>query len=68
MKPARLSPVRTASGPLRSLTAYHVAELGLTGLEDALVRNDDGSTAVSEVLDNALRLLRGSEAPALGLA
>lgn len=57
------------SEALRSLTAYHVAELGLTGLEDALVRRDeDGSTAVGEVLDNALRLLRRAQAPALGLA
>ncbi|MEM1415209.1 MAG: HEAT repeat domain-containing protein [Myxococcota bacterium] len=57
--------VSDASESVRSLAAYHVAELGLTGLEDTLAGREEKSTAVSEVLENALRSLRRSEVPSV---
>ena len=53
-----------ASEAIRSLTAYHIAELGLTELEGHLeaARPESGSI-VSEVVERALASLRGESLP-----
>ena len=54
------------SEALRSLTAYHIAELGLTDLEPQLEAsaNEPGSS-VAEVVDRALEALRNGGVPSV---
>ena len=54
--------IQDGSEAIRSLTAYHVAELGLTELEPQLeASRPEAGSIVAEVVERALAVLRGSE-------
>ena len=54
--------IHDGSEAIRSLSAYHVAELGLTELEPQLeASRPEAGSIVAEVVERALAVLRGTE-------